>query len=297
MPRTSRPPARAPAHGPPAEGPSPLAGPLASLLRPLVRLAMQSGIPFPMLAELLRGLYVEVATRELLKGPGAPTASRISLMTGVHRKEIRRQREAAVGSEAAPAAVTIASQLIARWLGLASTTDADGRPLALTLRGRSRHRPSFEALVRAITTDVRPRAVLDDLESHGLIVHEPDGRVRLDTAAFLPRPGRAEQLFYLGRNLRDHIAAAAANVTAPGEAAPFLERSVHYDQLTAEAAARLVAAGRKAAEQFLIDFNRAALAEAEASDVTAARARLTRRSRINLGLYLFHEDEPEAGEV
>ncbi|MGH7082082.1 MAG: DUF6502 family protein, partial [Acetobacteraceae bacterium] len=187
-------------------------------MRPLVHLAMQGGVTFPMLADLLLGLYVEAAARELLKDPGAPTASRISLMTGVHRKEIRRQREAAVGPEAAPAAVTIASQLIARWLGLASTTDAQGRPLALTLRGRSRRQPSFEALVRAITTDVRPRAVLDDLESHGLIVHKPDGRVRLDTTAFLPRPGRAEQLFYLGRNLRDHIAAAATNVTAPGEA-------------------------------------------------------------------------------
>ncbi len=67
---------------------------------------------------------------------------------------------------------------------------------------------------------------------------------------------------------------------------------MHYDQLTAEAASRLVAAGRKAAEQFLIDFNRAALAEAEVSAAAVARARLPRLSRINLGLYLFHEDEP-----
>jgi len=41
---------------------------------------------------VVRGLYVEVARDDLLDDPRSRTDSRISLMTGVHRKELRRQR-------------------------------------------------------------------------------------------------------------------------------------------------------------------------------------------------------------
>jgi len=297
-----------PSDRPSAAAPPPLAGPLRRLLRPLVRLLMQSGITFPVLADLLRSLYVEVAMRDLLTDSDARTDSRISLLTGVHRKEIRRQREAGLEAEGTPAIVTLNSQIIARWLGLAAYTDARGRPRVLPRISTARRKPSFEALVRSVTTDVRPRAVLDDLQSQGLVVREPDDRVRLNVAAFVPRPGRAEQLFYFGRNLGDHIAAAAGNVMAAISAgsspagaaspvpAPFLERSVHYDELTEAAAARLAAAGREAALRLLLDFNRLALVEAEAGDRAAAEGRLQRRARVNLGVYLYHEEEGVAGE-
>lgn len=66
-----------------------------AMLRPLVRLMIRYGITFPVLADLLRGLYVEVAANDMLADPKARTDSRISLMTGVHRKEIRRLRRKA----------------------------------------------------------------------------------------------------------------------------------------------------------------------------------------------------------
>ncbi len=80
-----------------------------------------------------------------------------------------------------------------------------------------------------------------------------------DAEAFIPRPGRDEQLFYFARNLHDHLAAAAANVLAAPGVAPFLDRSVHYDGLGAEATARLEAAAREAAQHLLVDINRLAL--------------------------------------
>src|ERR1700733_4121643 len=83
---------------PPSDRPSPLpAAPLLKaarrLLRPLVRLMMQSGLTFPVLADSLRRLFVEVAINEILTDPKSRTDSRLSLLTGVHRKEIKRLRE------------------------------------------------------------------------------------------------------------------------------------------------------------------------------------------------------------
>lgn len=253
-----------------------------------MRLLIRSGVTFPVLADLLRGLYVDVARHDLLTDPKARTDSRISLMTGVHRKELRRQRSPE--APPVPAVVTLNTQIIARWLGASDTADQEGRPLPLPRTGTA---PSFEALVEAVTRDMRPRAVLDDWISQGLAVLDREDRVHLQAAAFLPREGSEAQLFYFARNLHDHAAAAAANILATA-APPFLDRSLHYDRLGLEAAARLEAAGRQAAQQMLLDLNRVALGIAEADDkLAAAGARPTRR--INLGVYLYVEDEaPDA---
>ncbi|TSD83195.1 hypothetical protein FFK22_039035 [Mycobacterium sp. KBS0706] len=267
--------------------PQALLKPLARLLRPLVRLLIRSGVTFPILADLLRGLYVDVAARDLLPDPKAQTDSRISLLTGVHRKEIRRLRTEPPAADGIPAVVTLGSQIIARWLGAPPYADADG-PLPLPRTARTAGEASFEGLVESVTKDVRARSVLDDWIGQEIVSLDPEGRVQLSRAAFIPRPGGEEQLFYFARNLHDHIAAAAANVATEGPA-PFFDRSMHYDRLRPETVAQLEATARDAAQQLLTDVNRIALAMAEADDKAAGTG--TPLRRINLGVYVYVDDD------
>ena len=257
------------------------------LLRPLVRLLIRAGVTFPVLSDVLRGLYVEVAVTDLLTGPGARTDSRVSLMTGVHRKEIRRLRESPADAAAVPPAVTLSSQIIALWLTLPNHSDASGRPLPLPRGPVPGGGPCFDALVAMVTTDVRPRAVLDEWLSQGLIEIGPADRVRLLDAAYLPKGGGREQMFYFARNLRDHIEAAAANIATPGPA-PFMERAVHYDRLTPAVARALEDLAREAAGKVLLDVNRAAAALVRTMPEDPAHT-----ARVNFGLYVFREDSPE----
>jgi hypothetical protein len=268
-------------------GPAPdaLLRSLGRLLRPLVRLAIGNGITYPVLTDLLRDLFLDVALRDVLTDEKARTDSRVSLLTGIHRKEIRRQRSSAVDHEPTPEVVTLTSQIIARWLSAPPFVSPLGTPLALP-RSAPAGEPSFDALVESVTKDVRPRAVLDEWASQDVVRLDADERVVLNVAAFIPRPGRDEQLFYFGRNLHDHIAAASANVSAPGKA-PFMDRSVHYDALPEAAAVRLEALGREAANRLLLDINRTAM---EIADAEPAGDGPTRR--VNLGVYLYMEDEP-----
>jgi hypothetical protein len=266
------------------------------LLRPLVRLMMQNGLTFPVLADALRRLYVEIAVNDVLTEAKARTDSRISLLTGIHRKEIRRLREMSVDTANAPDIVTLASQIVARWVGAAPFVDADGRPLPLPrLNGDATDsKPSFDRLVESVTTDIRPRAVLDDLLGHGVVVMDAEDCVKLNADAFIPRPGREEQLFYFARNLHDHVAAAVANISAV-EVPPFLDRSVHYDRLTSSQVETLREYARAAAMRVLLDVNRLAQELTEANpDTDPAQPR-----RINFGIYVFDEDERpvRAGEA
>ncbi len=269
------------------------------MLRPLVRLMIRSGITFPVLTDVLRGLFVDVALADVLTEARARTDSRISLVTGVHRKEVKRLRELPADQMTTPEVVTISSQIIARWLASAPFVDSQGRPLLLPRVADGKVAPpSFESLVASVTTDIRPRAVLDDWLSQGLVSLDDSDRVSLNTDAFIPRPGGEEQLFYFARNLHDHLSAAAANVSAAG-AAPFLDRSVHYDRLTAAQAAELEAYARAEAVRVLLEVNRRALALVEANATTAMAGTAISATagdpsggdavlrRVNFGVYVY----------
>ncbi len=255
---------------------------LARVLRPLVRAAIAAGVTFPVLADLLRGLYIDVASHDLATDQRARSDSRISLLTGIHRKELRRQRAEPHGARE-PAIVTLTSRLIGRWLGDPAYHDPAGTPLALPRTGPA---PSFEALVTAVTTDVHPRSILDDWVAGGLATLDAAGAVTLAARAFLPAEASAAKLHYFARNLHDHAAAAVANIGAA--APPFLDRSVHYDGLSPAAADALELAARAAAERTLLDVNRLALRLSDEDAPGAARR------RVNLGLYVYAEDEPDA---
>ncbi len=276
-------------HEPAVPAAVPFAGPLLQavrrLLRPLVRLLIQQGVTWPVLTEMMRGLYVDVAL-EVLPDERARTDSRISLLTGVHRKEIRRLRlQQADRTDGVPQVVTLSSQIVARWLAMPGYQDAEGRPIALP-RMPVDDGPSFDGLVETVTNDVRPRAVLDSWLADGMVTVDAQDRLHLNTAAFVPRAGSEAQLFYFARNLHDHLAAASANVSAAGPA-PFLDRSVHYDRLTDAQAQRLEAAARAAAIHAVLQVNQLALTLLD-TDPTEPPAV---GKRFNFGVYIYHEDE------
>lgn len=263
-----------------------LHGPVARLLRPLVRLLVQRGITFPALTNLLRELYVNVAEYDFALPGKEQTDSRVSLLTGIHRKEVRRLRGAGAPVSQVPATVSRTSRIVARWVAAPEFTDGGGRPLPLP-RSADDAAPSFESLVAGVTKDVRPRAVLDEWLDRGLAVLDPEGRVRLLEAAYLPKGGAEPQLYYFGRNLHDHIAAAAENVAAPSPR--FFERAVHYDGLSDALAGRLEERAREIAMEALKRAN----AEAHAACAEDAGG----RHRWNFGIYVYREEVPAGDDA
>lgn len=254
------------------------------LLRPLVRMLVGHQITYPLLSSWLKAIYVEVADDEFGLPGRSQTISRVSLLTGVHRKDVKRLRSEVPDSEAVPAAVSLGAQLVARWTGVAEFQDPDGHPLPLPRQADSG--PSFERLVESVSKDIRPRVVLDEWIRLGVAQIERSGDeecVRLNTEAFVPESGFDEKAFYFGRNLRDHIATAAQNLA--GGSPSLLERSVYYDDLAPHSVRELRELSEAKAMEALQAVNRRAL-ELQAQDVGRPEA----RHRMNFGVY-FNEDD------
>ncbi len=283
-----------------ATTPKPLLGAVKRLLRPLVRLLITKGMGLPNLVELLKEVYVEVALSEFPTQGRKQSDSGVSILTGVHRKDVKRLRGLKDKGPQAPRSLSINAQLIARWVGSKETTDKKGRPIPLPRQPESPGDVSFDSLVAGISTDVRPRAVLDEWLRLGIAQMDKNERVVLNQLAFVPQKGLEEKAFYFGRNIHDHVAAASHNLL--GEGNPQLERSVHYSALTPESAAVLAEAAERAGMEALLDVNRLAL---ELSAQDKGKENATRR--INFGLYFYKgassfkslrpEDESEDSET
>jgi hypothetical protein len=186
-----------------------LEGAVRRLLRPLLRLLVENQIALGRLVELIKETLVDMAERDIKSAGGTPTDTRIHLLTGVHRKDVRRLRRTSDEAPAIPPTVSLGGQIIARWTSDAACLDRAGRPRVLPLSAPAGEM-SFKTLVDEIgRQDIRPRAALEELQRLGVIELDGDDRVRLQMEAFVPEKGFTEKAFYFGQNLRDHLAAGA----------------------------------------------------------------------------------------
>ena len=262
---------------------------LRRVLRPLVRLMLASGATYPWVSELIKALFVEVAEEDVRIGDKPPTDSRVSLVSGVHRKEVNRlRREKVSGAESIPSVVSLGAQLVAVWLASPRYLDEGGRPRPLARFASEGGELSFEALVAGLHSDIRPRVVLDEWLRLGVVHFDGEQRVCLNVDAFVPAEGFDEKAFYFGHNLHDHISAAAHNLS--GAPKPFLDRSVHYDALSAASVASLAAQSEKAGMAALLAINKSAMA-LEQGDADQPSP----RQRITFGIY-FYTEATEAAE-
>lgn len=257
---------------------------LRRLLRPLIKLLLVNGITYPFLSNLLKSLFVEVATEEFLLNGKPQTDSRISLLSGVHRKDVKRLGEESQQEQVAPPTVSLGAKLVALWTSNALYLDENGRHIPLPRQASEGGVKSFESLVSSVSKDIRSRVILDEWLRIGVAHLDEEDRVCLNTDAFIPENGYDEKAYYFGQNLHDHIASGAHNLL--GQKPPFLDRSVYYNNLTPESVAELAELSKKLGMQILVAVNKRA-EELQASDAKKTDA----DQRINFGIYYFSAEE------
>ena len=261
---------------------------LRRVLTPVVRLLLHFGITYPVFTELVKRVYVQVAEREFTLPQREQTASRLSLLTGIHRQEINRLRATlGAGTEApiekASAVAALSPRLLMGWTQNARFLDAGSQP-ALLHRSIAQGEPSFEALVQTVSKDIRPRAVLDEWLRQGLVELTDDGRLRLDTRVFVPSDSLPAKASVIANILADHLSASVHNLRGAGD--PFFDRRVRVEGLQPQAMAELRALVRQRGSAFLEEINAAAarLAAGEAQGPT---------HRMSIGLFEYEEREDD----
>ncbi|WP_194073983.1 DUF6502 family protein [Thiomicrorhabdus aquaedulcis] len=265
---------------------------LKSILKPLVAMLLRQGVTFTALTDLLKITYVEVADSQFKLAGKAQTDSRISVLTGVHRKEVKRIRELAEESmQPKEKKASLSAQLMATWLGQSAYLLANGQPKPL-LRLQNSEDVSFESLVRCVTRDVHPRSILDEWLHQGVAALDAQDRVVLQQTGYVPDHDFEEKLFFTGKNIGDHLSAVAHNLapaTLLGQTPAMFDRAVYYNDLSAESVQALEVFAKQESTKLLTQVNKMA---SQLQGQSQGQAPSQSGYAMHFGAYFYHDLTP-----
>ena len=261
----------------------PLIAALTVLLRPLVRILLRHGIPCDVLSTVARQLYVRVASEEFVLPGKRQTTSRVAILTGLSRKEVRRiMTTGDVDNQEATDRYNRAARVITGWVRDKEFLDHAGQPLPLPVDGTD---ASFGTLVRCYSGDIPVRAMLDELLRVGAVRRTKDGRIRLHARFYVPEQSEADKLHILGTDTADLIATISHNLTP--KASPRFQRKVMYDNVPVEAVQEFKRLSANRAQLFLEGID-SWLSGWDRDINPSVQGR--GRKRVGMGVYYFEDD-------
>ncbi len=252
------------------------------LLRPLVRILLNHGVPFSTFAEIARWVYVEVADKEFGIEGRKQSDSRISVITGLTRKDVARIKNVEKPEDRASGlSYNRAARVVSAWVREYPLEGTASGVAPLPLEGRR----SVSELVRRHSGDMPVRAVVDELLRVGAIRLRDTGEAELMHKHYLPPQGERRKLVYLGDDVADLIATIGHNLTAKAPDTMF-QRKVFYDNVPEEHLPAVRTAARKRGEAAIDALvNEMAVHDRDANPKIEG----TKRYRTMVGIY-YHEE-------
>ncbi len=255
---------------------------LVLILKPLVKILISHNITYVGVQSLLKRAYVQVAEADFGLPNKKQTDSRISLLTGIHRGDVKRIRQA---SDEQPfekeMKASLGAQLMAVWLSHPHYSDEDGNPLPL-FKTEQDGVPSFENLVLSVSKDKHPRSVLDDWLAQGIVCITDDGQIQLREKGYVPEDDFEEKLFFAGKNISNHLAVVASNLEK--KSPPMFDRAIYYRELSEDSVVQLERIAKQKMMAVLIEMNQLA-SELQVQDEKQNKP----SGQIHLGAYFYKE--------
>ncbi len=257
---------------------------IACLLRPLCRVLLRHHVSFDAFAELAKRAYVDVAIREFGIPGKKSSLARVSILSGLTRKEVQRLVNLPVDAAASTGErYNRAARVLTGWARDHDFLDAAGAPLPLPLNEGD---INFVSLVRRHSGDMPARAVLDEMLRVGAVRERTDGRIELVTRAYVPQRSTVDKLGILGRDVADLVTTIDHNLQH-GANDPRFQRKVMYHSVPAAAVPAFRALSKAKAQALLEQFDR----WLEEHDVGNPPGQPDLpRARVGMGIYYFQED-------
>jgi hypothetical protein len=261
-----------------------------TVLRPLVRILFRAGVRFDEFIELLRGIYVEISIRDAMDAGKTTTTGRISILSGVGRKDVERLVTSDIWLQAPkPTDVAALAAVLHRWHTDASFLGPYGVPLELPMTGQSGR--NFTELVAGSPIRIDPQSAFEQLLAAKMLVKSGETHVKVLSRTFVsPEPMSAEMLEHFGTAMRNLASTINYNMT-PGQKVKRIERSVFPDDgLPNEFLDEYDAFVRERAQQLISDVD----------DWLAAVARrpiVDPNNRTNLGVSVYQYVVPSEQKI
>jgi hypothetical protein len=177
---------------------------LVEVLIPLARSLIRGEFGAGELVRAAKLSFVKAAVSEVVPFGERPNISRLSVVTGLTRKEVSallgKQPRARKTGPKKYAMEQRAFRVIRGWRVDSRFQSTDGKPARLAIRGK---RGSFAHLVRTYAGDVTPISVLKELERMQLVSRTREGKLQIRSERMRGRLRASDQFIELVRILSD----------------------------------------------------------------------------------------------
>jgi len=259
------------------------------ILRPVVRILLRYGVSHREFSELVKTAFVDVASTDFgLRG--RPTnISRVAVMTGLTRKEVKRIRDLiANGDRSIAVKTTPISDVLHNWYARDDFTDSDSNPLRLPF---SNGPVSFSSLVRAYGGDVPAGAMRTEMLRVGVIEQDENGDLIALSRAMRPDSDHQRLITMLVHGVYAHLGNVVHNTDPNSKEQKWGSRVAYTTALDSSEARQL----RRIAKDRITDF------AASIDDIFIAYEAIHPRSQeeeqsapVAVGVFYFEEDDKNA---
>ena len=227
------------------------------VFRPLARVLIGRGITIAQITELMKTAYVNAA-KDLNSTEKSLTDSRISLLTGLHRKDVKRLR--AVDPRPPKRPMQNASALlIAVWATDRDFLTENHKPRSLARMG-SVGELGFDDLVKRARIDLPAATLVTELLEQSVIEEDSaTERLILTATSFVGNVSMDAKVNAFEKNLGAHFDVAADNLLNRQSDGAEFERAAHFNQLSASSVAELEKRAAEMLQEVLEALNAQAL--------------------------------------
>ncbi len=259
------------------------------MLAPLVRVLIRHGVSHAEFTSWAKQTYVEEANIHFGIDGKSPTVSRLAIVTGINRKEVRRILDLPPDAEPTASKHNRAIRVVTGWLQDEEYTDQHGEPKLLNYGDAS---SSFNQLVKRYGGDVPARAVLDELLRVGTVT-QSDNQIVLASKGYVPHESEEAMLELFATSAKDLLTTLDHNVSKTGPAR--LQMSVAYDNVGEDGLQAFRKLSSKKALSLLRELDKFLATHDHGSKPPPEGEH---RYRTGLGIYLIEEsvDEGQSDE-
>ncbi len=225
----------------------------ARFMQPIVRLLLKFGITHSEFAEMCKSLFVQVARDDYgIRGRKANN-SRVAILTGLGRKQVRQQLDILEREQVAqPPQMSPATRVISAWHEDVDYLNASGKPITLPVEGTA---PSFVALARKYAGDLPVNALLKELRRVNAVVDDAEGRLRIVSRSFLTVDIDPEYMRILSTQLEDLGATIYHNLAPPKGATRRMQRFVVNENMPPDKVREFQKLATQAGQELLEQFD------------------------------------------
>ena len=263
---------------------------LSLMFKPLVRLLIAQGVTHAEFSETAKEVYVEVALRHF-EDEGKVNKSRIAILTGLTRKEVKNVIDRALTSGYNEKTYSRPARVLTGWYSDPAFQGPYGIPLEIPYESPEEGAPSFVKLVKQYSGDMAPRQMLNQLLESGSVV-EVEGRFKVVSRTFTHAKLSASLIQRLGSVGYRVFSSAAKNIDKEDSRTGQFDRMVFADDGCTEEVIELF-------DQYIKERGQAFLEDLDVWFSSRKDLNKPGEPRKDTGLYMVHyvEDKEELGSL